>query len=305
MSATLVHVRTAERLLGRHVVRRADDHAGRGQRLVAPRPSSRCRSPRAPRARCRVQQDVGGLDVAMHHAVTVRALQRAGELREHAPRLAVRKPSLDRRRRSASDSPRTYPITKYQTPPTSPKVCSGTMPGCESCAATRASRRNRSRPASASARSGRSTLIATYRSSAARARGTPRPSRRGRAAAGSRMRSAQRPREQRAQARWRRRRRGGRARRRRRPPGHARRPAATRPRDGAPSSAPHASLTYACRSPLGGAPALVPRIAFTSCQRSGGHASPELAAEPRAGDGPLALHRRRRDAHAPRRSPRS
>ena len=49
-------------------------------------------------------------------------------------------------------------MTKYQRPRTSPKVCSERMPGCDSCATMRASRRKRSRPPWSAATSGRRHL---------------------------------------------------------------------------------------------------------------------------------------------------
>ena len=42
-----------------------------------------------------VEEHVGGLDVAMHHAAAVRALERLGELAEHAARVVGRHAALE------------------------------------------------------------------------------------------------------------------------------------------------------------------------------------------------------------------
>ena len=89
--------------------------------------------------------------------------------------------SLPRRRmRLATDSPSTYPMTKYTRPCPSPTVWIGTMWGWLSLAAVWASRVKRSRMSDWKASSGGSTLMATRRwSRSSRARYTtpipPRP----------------------------------------------------------------------------------------------------------------------------------
>ena len=75
----------AHGLLGTHVRRRADGDARRGQALVAlrgPR-DAEVGYERAPAGR--LDQDVGGLDVTVDHAVRVRVRQRVGHLAQHAP----------------------------------------------------------------------------------------------------------------------------------------------------------------------------------------------------------------------------
>src|SRR5438094_306789 len=75
--------RGALALLGRHVMRRADDHPGRGE----PRGGlERLRDPevREHHATVVVEHDVGGLHVAVHHTALVRVSQGAGRFPENA-----------------------------------------------------------------------------------------------------------------------------------------------------------------------------------------------------------------------------
>ena len=80
----------AERLLGRDVVGRAEHAAVGGQAVVAQRAGD-------PEVRdlgraLRVEQDVLGLDVAVHDLVRVRAAERAGDLDRVGQRLVDRQP---------------------------------------------------------------------------------------------------------------------------------------------------------------------------------------------------------------------
>ena len=72
----------ARRLLWGHVGRRADRHAGRREAAVAPT-VHRARDAEVGdhgTARHRIEQDVVGLDVAVHHAAIVRVRQRVGDI---------------------------------------------------------------------------------------------------------------------------------------------------------------------------------------------------------------------------------
>ena len=85
--APRVHVARAHRLLRRHVARRADDHPRGGQAVAGALPLG---DPEVGEHRATgvgVEQDVGGLDVAVDHAAAVRAVERIGQLHEDPLRL--------------------------------------------------------------------------------------------------------------------------------------------------------------------------------------------------------------------------
>ena len=100
----------AHRLLGTHVLRRAEREAGlrhaRSARLLHGERDAEVRDERVPA----LQQNVLGLDVAMDHAVLVRVVERVGDLARDAQRVVDRKLPLarqadraaTRRRRTAS-----------------------------------------------------------------------------------------------------------------------------------------------------------------------------------------------------------
>ena len=94
--AARVYRPLAHRLLGAHVVRRAERHAGLGHAGAA----GARRGQRDPEVRHQrralVQQDVLGLDVAVDHAVAVGVVERGGDFGGDADRVVDRKLLLAR-----------------------------------------------------------------------------------------------------------------------------------------------------------------------------------------------------------------
>ena len=76
-----------------------------------------------------VQQDVLGLDVAVHDAVAVRVVERVGHLAGDAHRVVDRELACLRRGGRGASAPRTLGMTKYSRPPASPESKSGRMCG--------------------------------------------------------------------------------------------------------------------------------------------------------------------------------
>src|SRR5216117_3727488 len=101
----------------------------------------------------RVEQDVVGLHVAVHDAVRVRVIERQRHFLEETGGLRDAE-GPEPRTRCPSVSPCTYAMEKKTNEPTSSTVKMGTMLGCESRAAVRASRRKRSRAAGSAAFAG-------------------------------------------------------------------------------------------------------------------------------------------------------
>ena len=123
--AAAVDLALAGGLLGRHVRRRADRHAGRGEPRSRPFASMARAMPKSVTigaAGVGVEQDVVGLDVAVDDAALVRVGERVGDLAQDAPRLVdVQRAALVQAlargcRRS------TYAITKKTSP-----SCSSTV----------------------------------------------------------------------------------------------------------------------------------------------------------------------------------
>ena len=73
-----------------------------------------------------VEQDVVGLDVAMHHAAPVRVVERDGHLRRGGGRRVRAPPARSRCTRSASEPPARYGITMYTVSPACAEVEHGT-----------------------------------------------------------------------------------------------------------------------------------------------------------------------------------
>ena len=82
--AALVDVRRSHGLLGRHVMRRADDHPARGQAVAAVVELRDAEVGEHGAARLLIEQDVRRLDVTMDHAAAVRALHGLRQLEEDA-----------------------------------------------------------------------------------------------------------------------------------------------------------------------------------------------------------------------------
>ncbi len=92
--APAIKLAFAERLLGRHVRRRADRDAGDGEPRVALRGARDAEIRHHRTARRPIEHDVVRLHVAMHDALRVRICQRIGHTREQPPRFADRQPWL-------------------------------------------------------------------------------------------------------------------------------------------------------------------------------------------------------------------
>ena len=110
--AAAVELALADRLLGRHVRRRAHGDAGDGEPRVARGGARDAEVGDHGAARRAVEQDVVGLHVAMHDAARVRVRERVGHVGEDAPRVGDRQAAARASAARARLSPSTSAMTK-------------------------------------------------------------------------------------------------------------------------------------------------------------------------------------------------